>query len=67
MNAPIAHSANDLTPVLEPLASYICAADHPRETMRRVVEALFAEVKLTNDAALRHWATATDHSLELAL
>lgn len=67
MKTPCTPSAHDLTPVLEPLASYICAADRPRETLRRVIEALFAEVRLTNDAALRHWATATYSTLELAL
>jgi hypothetical protein len=67
MNAITNRPSRELAPVIEPVASYVCAADHPRETLRRVIEALLAEVKLTNDAALRHWATASQRSFELAL
>ncbi len=45
-----AHS--DLERVIEPLASYICAADQPRAALMSALAVLLAEVKQTNRAAL---------------
>jgi hypothetical protein len=56
---------SDLTRVIEPLASYICAADRPRETLRSALAVLFNEVKETNRAALMHFSGLRAHSLEL--
>ena len=43
---------NDLERVIEPLASYICAADQPRAALMSALAVLLAEVKQTNRAAL---------------
>lgn len=58
--------ANDLERVIEPLASYICAADRPRETLLSALAALFDEVKETNRATLMHFACRHADSLGLA-
>ncbi len=41
--------------VIEPLASYICAADKPRTALRSALAALLREVEQTNRAALAHF------------
>ena len=41
--------------VVEPLASYICAADHPRVALASALKALIREVQLTNQTALAHF------------
>jgi hypothetical protein len=56
----------DLTQVIEPLASYICAADRPRETLLSVLSVLFDEVSGTHKAALMHVACERANSLGLA-
>jgi hypothetical protein len=43
--------ANDLKRVIEPLASYICAADQPKAVLNLVYSALFNEVARVNRAA----------------
>ena len=43
---------SDLERVIEPLASYICAADQPRAVLMSALAVLLAEVKHTNRAAL---------------
>jgi hypothetical protein len=45
---------SDLARVIEPLASYICAADRPKEILRAALSALCDEVHDTNRAALTH-------------
>jgi hypothetical protein len=40
--------------VIEPLASYICAARHPHEVLRSVLKALRTEVEQTHRAARKH-------------
>jgi hypothetical protein len=40
-------SGNDLERVIEPLASYICAADRPRATLMAALAVLFSEVDQT--------------------
>lgn len=47
-------AANDLTRVIEPLASYICAADQPRATLASALKVLLSEVEQTNRIALSH-------------
>jgi hypothetical protein len=42
---------NDLERVIEPLASYICAADHPKAVLRRALTVLCSEVQHTNRIA----------------
>ena len=43
--------ASDLERVIEPLASYICAADQPKAALRLALSVLFNEVEHTNRAA----------------
>jgi hypothetical protein len=59
-------SNRDLAQVIEPLASYICAADRPRETLLSALAALCDEVEGTNRAALLHVASLRANSLGLA-
>jgi hypothetical protein len=47
-------AADCLQNVIEPLASYICAADHPRAALRIALQLLAAEVATTNRAARAH-------------
>jgi hypothetical protein len=58
--------ASDLEQVIEPLASYICAADRPREALLSALSALFDEVKETHRATLMHFACRQVDSLGLA-
>ena len=41
----------DLQRVIEPLASYICAAERPHAVLRRAMSVLLSEVAHTNRAA----------------
>ena len=60
MNAinPLSHGVSEsgLNRVIEPLASYICAADRPKAALHRVVAALLNEVEETNRLAKSHVA-----------
>jgi hypothetical protein len=67
MYASLAHNQSQLSQVIEPLASYICAADRPAETLKSVVARLLEEVKSTNAAAVRYYHVTSQHALELAL
>ncbi len=62
LNQPV---KNDLARVIEPLASYICAADRPREILLSALSVLFDEVKETNRAALMHVSDRRADLLEL--
>ena len=44
----------NLARVIEPLASYICAADQPRSVLASALAALMSEVEQTHRAALAH-------------
>jgi hypothetical protein len=57
----------DLTQVIEPLASYICAAERPREALLSALSVLFDEVQGTHRATLMHIAARRADSLGLAL
>jgi hypothetical protein len=59
-------SNRDLSQVIEPLASYICAADRPRETLLSVLNVLFEEVQGTHKTTLMHFASRRVDSLGLA-
>jgi len=59
-------SAGDLSKVIEPLASYICAADRPREALLSALSVLFDEVQGTHKATLMHFAYRQAESLGLA-
>jgi hypothetical protein len=48
---------DSLQGVIEPLASYICAARHPHEALRSVLKALRTEVEQTHRAARKHVST----------
>jgi len=50
-------SDRDLERVVEPLASYVCAADQPRAALISALEYLFSEVAQTNRAATAHVTT----------
>jgi hypothetical protein len=49
-------SAPDLQRVIEPLASFICAADRPKALLNAVYSALVREVDLVHRAARAHAA-----------
>jgi hypothetical protein len=53
------YSEPGLEQVIEPLASYICAADRPKAVLSRVVAALLNEVEQTNRVAKSHVASRT--------
>ena len=57
----------DLTQVIEPLASYISAADRPREALLSALSVLFEEVQGTHRATLMHIVARRADSLGLAL
>ena len=59
--------SRDLTQVIEPLASYICAADRPREALLSALSVLFDEVQGTHKATLMHIVSRRADSLGLAL
>ena len=44
----------DLARVIEPLASYICAAEQPRSALASALAVLLREVEQTNHVALAH-------------
>ena len=47
-------TGHDLERVVEPLASYICAAERPNAALRFALALLFREVEATNRAAKMH-------------
>jgi hypothetical protein len=53
-------SASELERVIEPLASYVCAADRPRAALISALEFLFNEVALTHRAASAHLASFSE-------
>jgi hypothetical protein len=48
-------AGSDLQRVIEPLASYICAADKPQTALMSALAVLLREVESTNQAALAHF------------
>ena len=58
---------HDLAHVIEPLASYICASDRPREALLSALSVLFDEVQGTHKATLMHIVSRRADSLGLAL
>ena len=48
-------AGNDLERVIEPLASYICAAEQPKTALLSALKALRSEVETTNRVAIRHF------------
>ncbi len=59
-------SSENLSQVIAPLASYICATDRPRETLHSALAALVDAIKETNTAATLHVAALRPDSLSLA-
>jgi hypothetical protein len=53
-------TGTDLQRVIEPLASYICAADRPRAALVRALAVLFSEVDAVNRAAAVHLGGALE-------
>jgi hypothetical protein len=51
----------DLERVIEPLASYICAADQPRAALASALAVLFSEVEQTNREALDLVSAFSNH------
>jgi hypothetical protein len=47
-------SNSNLASVIEPLASYICAAERPRKALQSALAVLLREVQQTNRAAVSH-------------
>ncbi len=56
----------DLSQVVAPLASYLCATDRPREALYSALAALFDEMKKTNTAARLHIASVRAKSVGLS-
>ena len=54
-------SGNELERVIEPLASYICAADHPKSALMSALAVLIREVKATNGVAKLHFQNFTQN------
>lgn len=50
-NSQSQRGVSDLERVIEPLANYICAADHPKAVLRRALSVLYSEVEHTNRTA----------------
>jgi hypothetical protein len=44
----------ELQRVIEPLASYICATERPRKSLRLALAALYAQIDQTNRTARSH-------------
>ena len=53
-------SEGGLRRVIEPLASYICAADQPRAALLSALTVLFSEVEQTNRVALAHFGDVVE-------
>jgi hypothetical protein len=66
-NQPRIATSRDLAQVIEPLASYISAADRPREALLSALSALFDEVQGTHKATLMHFVSRRADSLGLAV
>ena len=54
--------ARDLEQVIEPLASYICAADQPRAVLMAALAVLFTEIEVTSRAARAQIASFAGNS-----
>lgn len=67
VHAPERTTNRDLAQFIEPLASYICAAERPREALLSALAVLFEEVEGTHRATLMHFACQRADSLGLAL
>jgi hypothetical protein len=50
-NSKSQRAISDLERVIEPLANYICAADHPKAVLQRALTVLYSEVEHTNRVA----------------
>jgi hypothetical protein len=56
-----ASPTGDLRRVVEPLASYICAADQPKAALFSALAVLFHEVNATNRAARTHFRNYSEN------
>jgi hypothetical protein len=66
-NTQLKQTSNcELSQVIEPLASLICAAERPREALLSALTVLFDEVQGTHKATLMHFASRRVDSLGLA-
>jgi hypothetical protein len=67
INAKLERTSNrDLAQVIEPLASYISAAERPRDALLSALAVLFDEVQGTHKVTLMHFASRRADSLGLA-
>jgi hypothetical protein len=66
LNNHLNNAGSDLAQIVEPLASYICASERPREALLSALAALFDEVQGTHKATLSHFAYRRADSLGLA-
>jgi hypothetical protein len=55
----------ELQRVIEPLASYICATERPRKSLRLALAALYAQIDQTNRTARSHAAAFLDGRLAM--
>jgi hypothetical protein len=56
---------SELLRVIEPLASYICAADRPKERLLSVLSVLRSEVQAMNQVAMMHVTSRCSEALGL--
>ena len=66
-NTQLKTTPSDLAQVIEPLASYISAADRPRGALLSALAVLFDEVQGTHQTTLMHFASRRAESLGLAM
>ncbi len=46
--------ASDLSPIVEPLASFLCAAENPKMVLKLLLTELYSQIEQTNRAANAH-------------
>ena len=60
MNTTPSRTASDMDHLLEPLAGYLRATDHPEAVLKLVMAALYNKISQTNAAAREHMASFRD-------
>ena len=54
-------AGSDLRRVVEPLANYICATEHPKVVLISALAVLFNEVEQTNREAIAHFHSYSEN------
>jgi len=58
---PMRTNDGNLARAIEPLASYICAAERPKAALLSALAALRGEIEATNRAALAHFGDFSEN------